>query len=194
MSDTAWNGFEHFWNGYGAGLQEAMNRYGGRLCGNIGAVKSLISNLTMAMIDYQNDPSEDNIRKIEGICVDIGANIGAGELGAFLGGLVTGGNPIGAIAGAAIGAAAASFFGNNIRDIYQILKEQGFEGIEWWMENTAPKPGRFSGMQDVYDAFYGGTTAAPPRRDPLIIDLDGDGIETVASTEGAFLIITPPDC
>jgi hypothetical protein len=30
------------------------------------------------------------------------------------------------------------------------------------------------------------TASPPPRRDPLIFDLDGDGIETVASTGGAY--------
>jgi Ca2+-binding RTX toxin-like protein len=41
-------------------------------------------------------------------------------------------------------------------------------------------------VNDLLDDFYGAAGAAPPMIDPLILDLDGDGIETVASTEGAF--------
>ncbi|HOG16695.1 MAG TPA: calcium-binding protein [Syntrophales bacterium] len=40
--------------------------------------------------------------------------------------------------------------------------------------------------EDALAAFQQASSIAPPRRDPLILDLDGDGIETVASTNGAY--------
>ncbi len=40
--------------------------------------------------------------------------------------------------------------------------------------------------EDAIAAFQQASTVAPPRRDPLILDLDGDGIETVASANGAY--------
>jgi Ca2+-binding RTX toxin-like protein len=38
----------------------------------------------------------------------------------------------------------------------------------------------------ILDRFRLGADATPPRYDPLILDLDGDGLETVTSADGAF--------
>ena len=105
-----------------------------------------------------------------------------GVLGGILGGIVGGtvgafGGPLIGAAGAGIGAALGSAAGESLYGAldkwfdWATGSEGGMLGIGEWGD-----AGLNPGIGDNFDAARNWT---PPRVDPLILDLDGDGVETL---------------
>ena len=147
------------------------------------AAGPLVDSAQLGISIYSDGFGSEDLGKV---ATGIVASFGLGLIGGLLGGaLVAAGAPIAAIGVAAFGLAfAGSFFGNEIFD--DILKPLAASIPDAYWDAVFDAYMAVSSFTNT--AFAASQTVAPARRDPLILDLDGDGLETTGINTAAPIL------
>lgn len=115
-----------------------------------------------------------------GVALSWGAGIVFGA-GAF----ALGAGALGAALAAGIAAGIGAALGNAVFDLINDASRSHPESWDWFYGKTALGKGLGRVFVEVAD-FFGLSQRIVPRRDPLTLDLDGDGLETVGVAAGVL--------
>ena len=157
-------------SGYIGFIGETSSQFGGTPGKVIGGVFAVVGGVITGGFDSQLNPNKEFDNLVGSALLGLGSAWMGGKLGLLIGG------PVGAIIGATVGSVVGTIWGDDLYDYmesklpqYNSLSDSERGGLASQITN-----GDLSGL------LYGAYNSSSARYDPLILDLNGDGVKTIS--------------
>jgi len=185
MNNTACRVGIAYCNGILTATFIGLRRFGGPAGNVVGAIFDMNNSTTPTLIQGISNPSQSALETLERAAIAwAGSTLAAGAAVAVLGT-----NPAGwaVLSAAFVGGALASYFQEDLYNMYEWLQDNGAQlyADAYW---AVPQSGDAAGMIAPWtDLFDDAAAVLPPRSGvPIVLDLDGDGVETTGLNDGAY--------